>query len=60
MTTNNERPPAIGDPDPDDLDDDFAAEHADTVVDREIAGGDQPGETESPQGWSGLESAGPP
>ncbi|GAB1689922.1 hypothetical protein [Krasilnikovia sp. M28-CT-15] len=60
MTTHDERSAAIGDPDVEIPDDDFAEEHTDTVVDRDIATGDQPGETESPRGWAGLESEGPP
>jgi hypothetical protein len=42
----------IGDPDGEP---DFANEHDDTAVDEEITSGDEPGEPESPEGWSGLE-----
>jgi hypothetical protein len=48
----------IGDPDPDEGD--FAAEHEDTAVDQDITAGRDEAETESPQGWSGLDDDGAP
>ncbi|MFF5084349.1 hypothetical protein ACFY36_45510 [Actinoplanes sp. NPDC000266] len=47
----------IGDPDEQE---DFAAEHDDTAVDEEITADRDDSETESPQGWSGLDRDGPP
>jgi hypothetical protein len=48
----------IGDPDGDA---DFAEEHEDTAVDRDITAGRDEGENESPRGWDGQEERpGPP
>jgi hypothetical protein len=59
MTQQNERLPAFGDEEAvPDGDSDFAGEHADTVVDREVTDGK--GEEESPDGWSGMDREGPP
>lgn len=59
MTQQNERLPAFGDEEATpDGDSDFAGEHADTVVDREVTEGD--GEQESPGGWSGMDRETPP
>ena len=47
----------IGDPgEPDD----FAEEHDATTVDPDVATGSGDEETESPDGWAGLEREGPP
>jgi hypothetical protein len=46
--------PEHGTPDPD-PDPDFADEHADTAVSKDITAGDDDTEPESPDGWSGLE-----
>jgi hypothetical protein len=60
MTQQNERLPAFGDEEAvPDGDSDFASEHSDTVVDPDTADG-KDGETESPEGWSGLDREGPP
>jgi hypothetical protein len=50
---------AIGDPDEADQGD-FADEHADTTVDRDITGDRDDTEPETPRGWDGLSSDGPP
>ena len=50
---------AIGDPD-EVAEDDFADEHAATTVDRETTGGNDDTEPETPRGWDGLGSDGPP
>jgi hypothetical protein len=50
---------AFGDEDTADTydgDSDFADEHTGSVVDRDIPGDRDNSETESPEGWSGLES----
>jgi hypothetical protein len=61
MTQQNERLPAFGEAEAEpDGDSDFAGEHADTVVDRDITDGEQSDESESPSGWSGLDREGPP
>jgi hypothetical protein len=58
---SDERAP-IGDPDDPTADSpdsaDFAAEHDDTAVDKDVTSGRDSGdrEPESPSGWSGLES----
>ena len=60
MTQQNERLPAFGDEEAvPDGDSDFAGEHSDTVVDRNVADGEE-GEEESPRGWSGLDREGAP
>ncbi len=60
MTQQNERLPAFGDEDAaPDGDSDFAGEHSDTSVDRDVIEGEK-GETVSPRGWSGLDHEGPP
>ena len=46
--------------DPSEPDPDFAGEHSDTTVDPDIEAGRDDDEPESPDGWSGLESDGPP
>jgi hypothetical protein len=54
---------AFGSDDIDDIDDadsDFASEHSDTTVDRDIEDGKDKGETESPKGWDGMDQEGPP
>jgi hypothetical protein len=43
-----------------DGDSDFADEHTGSVVDRDIPGDRGNSETESPKGWSGMDSDGPP
>jgi hypothetical protein len=59
MTQQNERLPAFGDEEAvPDGDSDFAGEHADTVVDRDVT--EEKGEEESPRGWSGLDREGAP
>jgi hypothetical protein len=59
MTQQNERLPAFGDEEAvPDGDSDFAGEHADTVVDRDVT--EQKGEEESPHGWSGMDREGAP
>lgn len=50
---------AIGDPDQVG-EDDFADEHANTTVDRDIPGDEDDTEPETPRGWAGLDSDGPP
>ncbi|MBL7260403.1 hypothetical protein [Paractinoplanes lichenicola] len=48
----------IGDPDEQE---DFAGEHSDTAVDKDVtADQDDDAEPESPDGWGGLEPEGPP
>ncbi len=48
----------IGDPDEQE---DFAGEHATTTVDEDVAADqDDDAEPETPQGWSGLDTEGPP
>jgi hypothetical protein len=60
MTQQNERLPAFGDEEAvPDGDSDFAGEHSDTVVDRDVENGET-GEEESPRGWSGMDREGPP
>jgi hypothetical protein len=60
MTQQNERLPAFGDEEAvPDGDSDFAGEHADTAVDRDVTEGAE-GEEESPRGWSGMDGEGPP
>jgi hypothetical protein len=60
MTQQNERLPAFGDEEAvPDGDSDFAGEHSDTAVDRDVTEG-EPGEKESPDGWSGMDREGPP
>jgi len=50
----------IGDPG-EDSDFDFADEHDETTVDPDVSNGDRnDGETESPDGWDGLDQEGPP
>ena len=39
---------------------DFAGEHDATAVDKDITDGKGVGESESPEGWSGLDRDGPP
>jgi hypothetical protein len=56
-------PPVLGAPpggaDPADLaEPDFANEHQDTAVDPKIITDQDPGETESPHGWSGMDRTG--
>jgi hypothetical protein len=58
--TQHEHLEAFGDEDVSDGDSDFASEHADTVVDSDIPGERDDAEPESPKGWSGLDSDGPP
>lgn len=48
----------IGDPSEDGGD--FAEEHQDTTVDPDISSDSEDDETESPEGWSGLDRDGPP
>jgi hypothetical protein len=43
-----------------DGDSDFADEHTGSVVDRQVPGERDDAETESPKGWSGMDSDGPP
>ena len=43
-----------------DGDSDFADEHTGSVVDRDIPGERDNAEPESPTGWSGMDSDGPP
>ena len=53
-----ERLPALGQPDNDELPDrdpDFSNEHDATAVDKNVTSGRDTGETESPNGWSGLD-----
>jgi hypothetical protein len=50
---------AIGDPD-DDTTGDFAEEHTGTTVDPDITGGEDDAEPESPRGWDGMGTDGPP
>jgi hypothetical protein len=45
--------------DPDDVGD-FAEEHEQTTVDPEVTGDQDDGESESPDGWAGLDGDGPP
>ena len=45
--------------DPDDTGD-FAEEHEDTAVDRDITGDKDDRESESPKGWDGLDDDGAP
>ncbi|WP_164842552.1 hypothetical protein [Actinoplanes solisilvae] len=47
----------IGDPDEQE---DFASEHDATAVDEDVTAGRYDDEPESPKGWAGLESEGPP
>jgi hypothetical protein len=61
--TQHEHLEAFGDEDVTDGydgDSDFASEHADTVVDKNVPGDRGDAETESPDGWSGMDSDGPP
>ena len=58
--TQNQHLEAFGNEDADDSDSDFASEHADTVVDTGITANTDDAETESPDGWSGLDRDGPP
>ncbi|MCA2216811.1 hypothetical protein [Jidongwangia harbinensis] len=58
--TQHEHLEAFGDEDVTDGDSDFASEHADTVVDKTIPGERDDAESESPKGWSGMDSDGPP
>jgi hypothetical protein len=63
MTPNEERLPALGQPVEEPTpegDDDFAGEHDATVVDQGITSNSDARETESPDGWSGMDSDGPP
>ena len=63
MTQHEERLPALGQPveqpEPEG-DNDFAGEHDSTVVDKGITAGTDAHETESPDGWSGMDGDGPP
>ncbi len=47
----------IGDPDEQQ---DFAGEHETTAVDDEVTADRDDAESESPQGWSGMDQDGPP
>ena len=63
MTPNDERLPALGQPVEEPTpegDNDFAGEHDATVVDQGITSESDAKETESPDGWSGMDSDGPP
>lgn len=64
MSQREEGLPALGQPAGEPLpegDGDFAGEHDATAVDDEvIAGRGADAEAESPRGWSGLDSDGPP
>ncbi|HEY7273531.1 MAG TPA: hypothetical protein VH502_12425 [Actinoplanes sp.] len=58
MTDRDEGLPALGTPDEQPApegDDDFAGEHDATAVDQDVTAGRDVGETESPDGWSGLD-----
>jgi hypothetical protein len=64
MPDNDERLPALGQPVEEPTpegDDDFAGEHDATAVDQRITSGSGGAdESESPEGWSGLDRDGPP
>ena len=51
---------AFGDEEIDDADSDFASEHSDTTVDKDITDGREKGESESPSGWDGMDQEGTP
>jgi len=51
---------AFGDEEIDDADSDFASEHSDTTVDKDITAGRDKGEDESPDGWDGMNKDGTP
>jgi len=51
---------ALGDPEVDDSDTDFAGEHDTTAVEEDITEGRGPGEQESPRGWDGMDGDGAP
>ena len=57
--TSAERLPALGQAPgaADDDDPDFAGEHEDTAVSKDVTAGRDDAESESPAGWAGLESA---
>ncbi len=60
MTEQNERLPAFGDEEAvPDGDSDFAGEHSDTAVDRDVTDSEA-GEQESPRGQAGMDREGPP
>jgi len=60
MTQQNEHLPAFGEEEAvPDSDSDFAAEHSDTAVDRDVID-DEDGEQESPRGWAGMDGDGTP
>ncbi len=46
--------------DSDDADVDFANEHEDTTVDHDVSSDNDQSESESPDGWSGLDRDGTP
>ena len=56
----NQHLEAFGDEEIDDADSDFATEHQDTAVSKDITAGTDDKETESPEGWSGQDQDGPP
>jgi hypothetical protein len=59
--TQDERLEALGDGEPVDSNSDFASEHSDTTVDESISADRDDKESESPDGWSGMEDRdGPP
>jgi len=51
---------AFGNEEIDDADSDFASEHSDTTVDKDITAGRAKGENESPAGWDGMDKDGSP
>jgi hypothetical protein len=51
---------AFGDEEIDDAGSDFASEHSDTTVDKDITAGRDKGESESPDGWDGMDQDGTP
>ncbi len=51
---------AFGNGEIDDADSDFASEHSDTTVDPDISAGRDKGETESPDGWDGMDQENAP
>jgi hypothetical protein len=59
MTQREERLPALGQPVEEPVpegDNDFAGEHDSTTVDHDVTSGrDSDRESESPNGWSGME-----
>lgn len=53
--TQNQHLEAFGSDELGDADSDFASEHQDTTVAKDITAGTDDKETESPEGWSGQD-----